>query len=121
MVKMAGRSFGREKTSSKCFSWGEQAEGEGDVVSGKITMKGVGRAGCTEKKQKKVSNNWEEGEEVVRALLASPRWWFKRKEAVGLVFAASCVHRGKHRSKVHPLSSFLIPHLPLSVSDHHVV
>ncbi len=118
---------GKKTTSSnldgcrRVFSWGEQAEGEGDVVSGKITMKGVGRAGCTEKKQKKVSNNWEEGEEVVRALLASPRWWFKRKEAVGLVFAVICVHRGKHRSKVHPLSSFLIPHLPLSVSDHHVV
>ena len=74
------------------------------------------RAGCTDKKQKKVSNNWEEGEEVVRAMFASPMWWFKRKEAVGLVFAVSCVHRGKHRSKMHHLSSFLIPHSSFLIS-----
>jgi len=42
------------------------------------------------KKQMKVSNNLEE----VRggALAVSLRWWYKKKAAVGVVVAVSCVN-----------------------------
>jgi hypothetical protein len=44
------------------------------------------------KRQKKVSSNLEEVEEVVWAFALLSRWWFVQAAALGVVVAVSCFH-----------------------------
>jgi hypothetical protein len=46
-----------------------------------------------QKRQKKVSSNLEEVEEVVWAFALSPRWQFAWVAALGVVVVFSCFHR----------------------------